>query len=101
MRFLFDGGGPKPKNRLLIRQKRRDTDTGEATWTQRRRREGGGHRPRDRHPEPPEDRRGGKHSPLEPLQGAQPWDTLTSDVWSPGLRVSGPRDSGYRGDGCL
>ena len=27
MRFLLDGGGPKPKNRLLIRQKRRDTDT--------------------------------------------------------------------------
>ena len=21
---------------------------------------------------------------LEPLEGAQPWDTLTSDTWSPG-----------------
>ena len=23
--------------------------------------------------------------PLEPLQGAQPWDTLNSDIWSSGL----------------
>ena len=27
--------------------------------------------------------------PLEPLQGAQPWDPLTSDVWSPGLGEDG------------
>ena len=30
---------------------------------------------------------GGRKDPwLEPLRGAQRWDTLTSDVWSPGLR---------------
>ena len=23
---------------------------------------------------------------MEPLEGVQHWDTLTSDVWSPGLR---------------
>ena len=30
--------------------------------------------------------RGGKDPPLEPLEGAQHWDPLTSDIWSPGLR---------------
>ena len=30
--------------------------------------------------------RGRKDPPLEPLDGKRPWDTLTSDVWSPGLR---------------
>lgn len=30
--------------------------------------------------------RGGKDPPLEPLEGAQHWDTLISDVWSPRLR---------------
>ena len=34
--------------------------------------------------EPPEAGRDGKDLPLEPPEGAQPWDTLTSDVWSPG-----------------
>ena len=34
--------------------------------------------------EPPEAGRGGKDPPLQPPEGAQPWDTLTSDVWSPG-----------------
>ena len=62
---------------------------------------GRGHQPRDGRLEPPEAARGGKDPHQQPLQGAQPWDTLTSDVWSPGLRVSGPRDSGYKGDGCL
>ena len=32
----------------------------------------------------PEAGRGGKDPPLEPPEGARPWDTLTSDVWSPG-----------------
>ena len=45
-------------------------------------REGGGHQPRDGRPEPLEAGRGGEDPPLEPLQGAQPWDPLTSDVWS-------------------
>ena len=58
----------------------------EATWRRRQRREGGGHQPRDGRLEPPEAGRGGKDPALEPLQGAQPWDTLTSDVWSPGFR---------------
>ena len=55
----------------------------------RRRRDGGGHQPRDGRPEPPElpeAGRSGEDPSLEPLQGAQPWDTLTSDVWPPGLR---------------
>ena len=30
--------------------------------------------------------RGRKDPSLEPLEGAQHWGTLTSDVWSPGLR---------------
>lgn len=36
--------------------------------------------------EPPEAGRGRQDPPLEPLEGERPWDTLTSDVWSPGLR---------------
>ena len=67
------------------------------TWRRGQRLEGGGHQPRDGRPEPPEAGRGGEDPPLEPLQGAQPWDTLTSDVWCLGLEVSGPRDSGCRG----
>ena len=43
-------------------------------------REGGGHQPRDGRPEPPEAGRGGEDPPLEPLQGAQLWEPLTSDV---------------------
>ena len=39
--------------------------------------------------EPPEAGRGGKDPPMETLQGAQPWDPLTSDVWSPGLGKGG------------
>ena len=54
-------------------------------WRWRRRREGGGHQPRDGCLEPPEAAGGGKDPPLEPLWGAQPWDPLTSDIWSPGL----------------
>ena len=33
----------------------------------------------------PEAGRGRKDPPLEPLEGAWPWDPLTSDVWFPGL----------------
>ena len=58
-------------------------------WKQRQRREGGGHQPRDRRLEPAEAGRGRKDTPLEPLQGAQPWDPWTSDVWSPGLGEDG------------
>ena len=58
-------------------------------WRWRQRREGGGHQPRDGHLEPPEAGRDGEDPPLEPLQGAQPWDPLTSDVWSPGLGEGG------------
>ena len=36
--------------------------------------------------EPPEAGRGRQDPPLEPPEGARPWDTLTSDVWPPGLR---------------
>lgn len=36
--------------------------------------------------EPPEAGRGRQDPPLEPPEGARPWDTLISDVWSPGLR---------------
>ena len=82
MKFLLDGGGPKPRDRVLIKE--RHGCRGEATWRRRRRLEGGGHRPRDGRPEPPEAGRGMENPPLEPLQGAQPWDSLTSDVWSPG-----------------
>ena len=49
-------------------------DTEEKPCGDRQRREGGGHQPRDRRPEPPEAGRGGKDPPLEPLQGAWPWD---------------------------
>ena len=58
-------------------------------WRRRRRREGGGHQPRDGRLEPPEAGRGGEDPPLEPLQEAQRWDPLTSDVWSPGLGEDG------------
>ena len=64
-------------------QRRSHVET-EAETGRRRRLEGGGHRPRDGRPEPPEAGRGVENPPLEPLQGAQPWDSLTSDVWSPG-----------------
>ena len=59
---------------------------GEAAWRQRQRRDGGGHQPRDGRLEPPEAGRGGEDPPLERLQGAQPGDPLTSDVWSLGFR---------------
>ena len=36
--------------------------------------------------EPPEAGRGRQDPPLEPAEGRWHWDTLTSDVWSPGLR---------------
>ena len=36
--------------------------------------------------EPPEAGRGRQDPPLEAPEGAWQWDTLTSDVWSPGLR---------------
>ena len=38
---------------------------------------------------PPEGGRGGKEPPLEPLDGAQPWDPLSSEVWSLGLGEDG------------
>ena len=66
----------------LDTQEEKHGRSGEATWRRR-----GGHRPRDRRLEPREAARGGKDPPLEPLQEAQPWDTLTSDVWSPALGV--------------
>ena len=50
-------------------------------------REGGVHQPRDGRLEPPEAGTGGEDPPLETLQGAQPWDTLTSDVLPPGLEM--------------
>ena len=53
-------------------------------WRQRR--EGGRRQPRDGRLEPPEAGRGGKDPPLETLEGLQPWDPLTSDVWSIGFR---------------
>ena len=37
------------------------------------------------HLEPPEAGKGRKDPPLELLDGAQLWDILISDVWSPGL----------------
>ena len=55
----------------------------------RPRREGGGHQPRDGRPEPLEAGRGREDPPLETLHGAQPSDTLTSDVWSSGLGEGG------------
>ena len=73
-------------------------------WRRRWRREGGGHQPRDGRPEPlaqgwmPRATSPGMdaRSPQkleevgkEPLDSAQPWDTLTSDVWSPGLGEDG------------
>ena len=58
---------------------------GESTWTWKQRWEGGGHQPRDGCLAPPGAGRGGKDPPLEPLDGPQPWDPLTSDIWSPGL----------------
>ena len=77
--------GPKPSDRVLIRHRReRHGHRGEATWRPRQRREGGRHQPRDGRPEPPEAGRGREDPPLETVKGAQPWDPLTSDVWSPG-----------------
>ena len=40
MKFLLDGGGPKPRDRVLIKE--RHGCRGEATWRRRRRLEGGG-----------------------------------------------------------
>ena len=60
-------------------------------WRRRRRREGGGHQPREGRPETPEAGRGGEDPPLEPLQGAQPRNTLTLRwIGSPG-----PGEGGY------
>ena len=56
-------------------------------WRRRQRWEGGGHQPRNGCLEPPEAGRGRKDPPLEPLQGAQFWDTLSPDISSPGLGV--------------
>ena len=53
-------------------------DTEEKPRGDRGRREGGSHQPRDGRLDPPEAERGGEEPPLEPLQGAQPWDTLAS-----------------------
>ena len=58
-------------------------------WRRRRRREGGGHQPRDGRPEPPEAGRSGEDPPLEPPDRAQHWDPVSSDVWSPGLGEDG------------
>ena len=44
-------------------------------------------------PEPPEAGGGVENTPLEPLQGAQPWDPLTSDAWSPGPGGGGVCDA--------
>ena len=39
-----------------------------------------------------------KDPPLEPLEGAWPWDPLTSDVWSPGWgRMDAP---GFKPPAC-
>ena len=47
--------------------------------------ETGGRRPQAQgRLEPPEAGRGRKDPPLQPPEGAGPWDTLTSDVWCPG-----------------
>ena len=62
----------------LGKTEKRQGHSGEATWRWRQRREGGGHQPRDGRLEPPEAGRGGEDPPPEPLQGAQPWDTLAS-----------------------
>ena len=56
-------------------------------WRRRQRWEGGGHQPRNGCLEPPEAGRGRKDPPLEPLQGAQFWASLSPDIWSPGLGV--------------
>lgn len=52
-------------------------------WRQRL--EGGGLQPRDGRLELPEAGLGRKDSSLEPLDGAQPWDPLSSHIWSPEL----------------
>ena len=77
----MDGGGPKPKDRVLKRQRRGETGTQRRSHVKTEaEREGGSHQPRDGRLEPPEAGRGGEDPPLEPLQGARPWDTLTSDI---------------------
>lgn len=86
---LQDQGGPPSKDSVLLRDRRGDEDT-----EQKPREDGGrdGREAATRRPpvghqlEPPETARGWKDPPLEPLEGALPWDPLTSDVWSPGLR---------------
>ena len=66
-------------------------DTEEKPRGGRQRWEGGGHQPRDGRPEPPEAGRSRKDPPLEPLQGAWPWDPC---------RATGLQGWGA-GDGCL
>ena len=53
----------------------------------------------DKETEPPEAGRGRKDPPLEPLEGAQPWDPLTSDTWSPGWGSVGA--CGFKSLVCL
>ena len=65
------------------RQQRRDPDTEEKPREDRGR-DGRGAATSPGTPGGPEAGRGRKDPPLEPLEGAQPRDTLTSDVWSPG-----------------
>ena len=81
MRFLLDGGDPKPHDRVLIRHRRGETETQRRSPVETEA-ETGGRRPPAQGwtPGAPEAARGGKDPPLETLQGAQPWVTLTSDV---------------------
>ena len=79
------GVAPNPTEGPYKTRKRRDTDEAEKP------RGGGGGDEREAATSPGTDARSPRSwkrwedPPLEPLQGAQPWDTLNSDIWPSGL----------------
>ena len=81
---LLDEGGPTSNDRVLLRDRRGETQT-QRRSPEKTEAETGETRPQAQgRLEPPEAGRGRKDPPLETLEGPQPWDTLTSDIWSPG-----------------
>ena len=83
---LLDGGGPKPRDRVLIRHRRGETQTQRRSHMEA---EAQGRTPRT----PKSQKRRGGPSPGASA-GSSALGPPSSDVWYPGLGVSGARDLG-------
>ena len=81
---LLDEGDTTSNDRVLLRDRRGETQTQKGSHVKTEAETGGMWPQAQGLLEPPEAGRGGKDPPLEPLEGLRPRDTLTSDVWSPG-----------------